>query len=75
MSKINFNGKEIEVKELEVLTTSEYWNSYTLSNGKILRTKSVLVSVFEAVNEKDGEGNPLYVVKCNNIVKVLNNKE
>jgi hypothetical protein len=75
LETISYNGKLVEAREIEVLTTSEYWNSYTLANGKILRTKTVLVSVLEAVSEKDPEGNPLFVVKGNNIIKVLNNKE
>lgn len=68
--KMQFQGKEIEVNEVEVVTANEPWSEYRLQDGKILCVKNVLIAVMKAVNEKSPEGEPLYITKNHNIVKV-----
>jgi hypothetical protein len=67
---INYQGKQIEVTEVEVVTANEPWSEYRLQDGKILSVKNVLISVYKAVNEKSPDGESLYVTKNQNIVKV-----
>lgn len=68
--KIKYQGKDIEVVEVETVTESERWNEYQLANGKALSIKLILVRVLKAVNEKTPDGEDLYVVNTQNIVKV-----
>ena len=68
--KIQYQGKDIEATEVEVVTANEPWNEYRLSDGKILSVKNVLISVYKATNEKSPDGEFLYMVKNHNIVKV-----
>ena len=72
MEKVKLNGKDVEINEVDVIASNEYWNSYTLANGMILRTKSVLVSIYEAAGEKDQDGKQVYITKTNNIIKIVN---
>lgn len=68
--QINYQGKQIDVTEVEVITANEPWSEYRLSDGKVLCFKSVLISVFKSVTEKTPEGEFLYMTKNQNIVKV-----
>ena len=68
--EIKFGDKMIEAEEVEVLTESERWNEYQLANGKALSVKVVLVRVLKAKNEKDTDGQDLYIASTQNIVKV-----
>jgi hypothetical protein len=67
---VPFQGKNIEVNEVEIVTSNEIWNEYRLTDGKILRIKTVLITACKAISEKDPEGNPLYIVKTQQIVNV-----
>ncbi len=71
MSKlVSYQGRNIEVEEVEVLAESERWNEYQLADGKVLRIKTVLLSVVRAVNERTPDGTPLYITKTHNVVEV-----
>jgi len=67
---VNYQGRSVEVKEVEVLTEIERWNEYQLADGKVLKIKTILLSVVKAVNEKTPGGNPLYITKTHNVVEV-----
>jgi hypothetical protein len=67
---IPYNGRQIEVAEVDVLSCNEPWSEYQLSEGTILLHKTVLVAVYKASNEKDPEGNALFLTKSQNIVKI-----
>jgi hypothetical protein len=67
---IKVNGKEIEVIEMEPIEVKENWSEYKLDDGKIVAVKVALISIYKAINEKDPEGNPLYSVKNQLIIKV-----
>ena len=71
--KINYQGKDIEVKEVEPVTAKEDWNEYRLLDGKVLMIKTVLIRACEAVDEKAPNGETLYVVNTQQIVKVKEN--
>lgn len=69
MKTINYQNRQIEVEELDVLNSNERWNEYQLSDGTELATKTVLVRVFKAKNEKTPDGDALYIINSQNIVK------
>ena len=69
MNTIKYQGRDIEVEEVEVLTETERWNEYQLANGSVLSVKSVLMKVNKAVGEKD-----LYLISTQNVVKVTTSK-
>ena len=60
----------IEADEVEVLTSKELWNEYQLADGKVISVKTVLISVSRAKTEKAPDGEPLYLTKTHQIVKV-----
>ena len=69
MSTVKYQGRDIEVEEVEVLTETERWNEYQLANGSVLSVKSILMKINKAVGEKD-----LYLISTQNVVKVTTSK-
>ena len=65
-----YKDREIEVKELDVLSSKESWNEYQLEDGKTLLVKTVLVEVNRALTEKTPDGELLYLTKTQQIVRV-----
>lgn len=63
MKTRNYQGKNIEVVELDIITNNEHWNEYQLS------AKLIVVKVFKAVSEKTLDGEPLYLIESQNVVK------
>jgi hypothetical protein len=57
-----YQGKQIEVEEIEVLSNNELWSEYKLKDGTTLIVKNVLISVTKAVSEKLEDGTPIYFV-------------
>ena len=70
MQTMKYNGKDIEVQEVDVLTEVERWNEYQLANGSVLSVKTILVKVCKSTNEKLPDGTALYLISTKNIVKV-----
>ena len=74
MKHINYQGRSIDAEEIDVLTSNEKWNEYQLADGAELATKTVLIRVFKAITEKSPDGEPIYIINSNPIVKVKNSK-
>ncbi len=70
MMQIPYQGKMVDVEDVEVLTEKEAWNEYQLANGKVLRIKTTLIRVAKATMEKAPDGEPLYITRTNQIVDV-----
>jgi hypothetical protein len=48
---------------VEIETSSEKWNEYTLADGTTIRLKQVLIEAWRMLDLYDQEGNPQYVFK------------
>lgn len=60
--KININGKEVEAKEVEVLSSVENWSEYKLSDGYTLKAKVVVTKVIVMGDMNNIDGTPQYQV-------------
>lgn len=49
--EINWQGKMIEVAQVDFLERKESWNEYQLTDGKILRIKLIATTIFRAKTE------------------------
>ncbi len=67
---INYQGRQIEVEEVEVINANERWNTYQLADGREISVKLVAVMIARAEKETVDNGTPLYIVQSQNIVKV-----
>lgn len=68
--KANFQGREVEVSEIEVLLSKEPWSEYQLADGKMLLLKTVLVGVQRIEGETDSDGNPIYMFQTKSVSRV-----
>jgi len=64
------DGPLKEAELMEVRQGNEYWNDYLLSDGTVLKSKTVVSEVWRVVGEYDNDGNPIYFVRSSNILNV-----
>ena len=70
MPKINFQGREVDATEVDFQTRKEDWNEQQLMDGSTIKMKLVVAEIFRVEGRYDNEGNPIYVVKSNNVLIV-----
>lgn len=70
MSRVNWQGKEVEALELRFKTIHEDWNEYDLDDGSTLRLKTIVSEIVRLQGEYDPENNPMYLVKSAGIIIV-----
>ncbi len=68
MSKVNYQGREVEADSMSFTVMTQEWNNYQLHDGTNLRVHSVVTEVFKLLNEHDKEGKPVYSINTANIV-------
>ena len=68
MPKIPYKGREVDAVEVDFQTRKEDWNEYQLMDGSFVKMKLVVSDIFRVPDEWDNEGNPVYVVKSQNIL-------
>ena len=70
MTKINFQGREVDAAEVDFQTRKEDWNEYQLMDGSVIKMKLVVGGIFRVLDQYDGEGSPVYVVRSKNVLMV-----
>lgn len=68
--RVNFEGEEVEAEIVDIVTMNENQNSYMLSDGTSLSMRTVVVQISRIVDRYDNEGNPIYVVRSQNVTAV-----
>ena len=68
MTKIPFQGQEVDATLVDFRIEREEWNDYQLYDGTHLRIRLVLSEVFRVDGHYDPEGNPIYVAKSGNVI-------
>lgn len=64
MATIRLGDKEVEGEFVAFTSVREDWNEYRIGNY-ILKTKQVVSEIFQAKNQTDAVGNPLFYVQAN----------
>lgn len=70
MPRIPYKGREVDATEVDFQTRKEEWNEYQLMDGTSIKMKLVVSEIFKVADEYDEEGNPVYVVRSNNVLVV-----
>ncbi len=68
-------GKMIEGFDIGVTESIGRFSEITLDDGTILKTKMDVLQAVRIDDKWDNEGNPLYVIKAQNIVTVVKSPE
>jgi len=64
------DGKEYDATVVPFQNAREHWNEYLLDDGTVLKMKPVATEVLRVDGVLDAEGNPVYMVKSQNILVV-----
>jgi hypothetical protein len=64
------NGTEVEAMNVDFETVKEDWNEYKLTDGTILKFKTVVSNVIRTENYDPMTGDPVYHVRSTNILRV-----
>lgn len=68
--KANLNGEWVDAEEVHVNSMNEHLNTYLLDDGSTVTMRAVVISIVRAIDRYDPEGNPVYVVKSQNVLSV-----
>jgi len=71
--KINLQGKELEIVEVDFETHREEWNEYRLLDGGVVRVKLAILHVYRVLDEEgkpssNRDGTPNFVVTSSTLV-------
>lgn len=61
----------LEATDVAVVESVERFSEIRLEDGTTLRIKPAIVQVFRADDRWDADGNPIYIVRSQNILSVL----
>lgn len=65
--KVPFGDKLVDAELIDVEKSDERWSVYQLDDGTELRFKAVVMEVWRVIGQYDELGNPLYVVRSQNL--------
>ncbi|MBU7010496.1 MAG: hypothetical protein HXS46_07380 [Theionarchaea archaeon] len=68
MTKIVFQERLEDAERLNISASEEFWNTYGLEDGTKLKVRLVLASVFKLKNKYSRLGEPIYVIKTDNVI-------
>jgi hypothetical protein len=60
----------VEATVMGFRTPTEHWTEVLLDDGTVIKLKLVVTDVYRIDDQYDDEGNPMYVVRSQNILRV-----
>jgi hypothetical protein len=60
----------VDAVEVNVEEATERWTDIQLADGSKIRIKTVILGVLRLEGQYDGDGNPLYQLKANQVMTV-----
>jgi len=64
-------GADVEVIDVPIKTSTEFFNEYTLEDGTVLKVKSSASSIVKVAGQTLPDGNPLFLVFTTPVVNVV----
>jgi hypothetical protein len=71
--QIDLGGRIVEAVPVSIVSEREFWNTYDLEDGSIVRVKLVAQEILRVEGMWDADGNPVYVVRSTNVTAVDGN--
>jgi hypothetical protein len=72
--QIDLGGRNVDAVPIPIVGEQEFWNSYQLEDGSIVRIKLVAQEILRVDGMWDADGNPVYVVRSTNVTSVDGNE-
>jgi hypothetical protein len=61
--------RQVEAEQVDFEARAEPWAAYELSDGTVLKVRTILTNVMRIEGEYDQSGNPVYVVSSQNVIQ------
>jgi len=61
--------RQVEAEQVDFEARAEPWATYELSDGTVLKVRTILTNVMRIEGEYDQSGNPVYVVSSQNVIQ------
>lgn len=68
--KVLYKGEIVDGDDVSFSVVKDDWNTYQLHDGTEIRVRLIVQEVIKIPGEVDGQGNPVYVVKSNNVLVI-----
>ncbi len=65
---ISLAGKDVEVEDLEVSSSTEHYNEYQITDGSTVKIKGVLTSLVKVVGSTLPDGSPILLAALSPVV-------
>jgi hypothetical protein len=72
--QIDLGGRLVDAQPIPIVSEQEFWNTYQLEDGSMVRIKLVAQEILRVDNMWDADGNPVYVVRSTNVTAVDGNE-
>jgi hypothetical protein len=72
--QIDLGGRVVDAIPIAIVSEQEFWNTYSLEDGSVVRVKLVAQEILRVEGMWDGDGNPVYVVRSTNVTAVDGNE-
>ncbi len=70
MVKVRYKGNEVEATPIDVLSQEEFWNTYQLVDGTVLRLKVVVKDILKVVDLLTDDGGPIYITQSDLVTHI-----
>jgi hypothetical protein len=64
-------GHTVEGFEVQIAKASEPWTELHLSDGTLIRVKTIVASIVRIDGQFDNDGNPVYVIKSTPAISLI----
>ncbi len=69
-TRINFEGKDVDVDEVDFTPIREEWSLYEIADGSRIKFRTVVASIFRIPGRYDQIGNPVYYARHTTVASV-----
>lgn len=63
-------GQLKDAELIEIQKADEKWSTFDLDDGTTLKFRAVVSEIWRVIGEYDADGNPVYVIKSQNVFSV-----
>jgi hypothetical protein len=69
--RLQITAQDMEkAEDVEIQEEKDYWNTYTLKDGSIIKMKLIVSGVKRLTTKWQPDGNPIYLVNSQNVMRL-----
>jgi len=68
---VSYQGRQMEAVDIDFLTRKEDFNEYQLTDGGVIKLKTVVTRIVRIEGEITPDGQPVYQIQSTNVVRLM----